>query len=86
MDGRDKPGHDEVNESVQRAVGIISQPILNIARPVPETEPHDAGAADAWRSRFGMTPGLEQEPNAPLGLVDPILQQACGGNVAMLVA
>src|ERR1700730_7969406 len=30
--------------------------------------------------------GLEQEPCAPLGLIDPVFQQACGGNVAVLVA
>src|SRR5713226_4217814 len=29
---------------------------------------------------------LEQEPGAPLGLVDPHLDQACGGDVAVLVA
>jgi hypothetical protein len=30
--------------------------------------------------------GLEQEPSAPLGLVDPVLQQACGGDVAVPIA
>ena len=29
---------------------------------------------------------LEQEPDPPLGLVDPVLEQAGGGDVAMLVA
>jgi len=28
---------------------------------------------------------LVQEPGAPLGFVDPILQQACSGNIAMLI-
>jgi hypothetical protein len=28
---------------------------------------------------------LVQEPCAPLGFVDPILQQACSGNIAMLI-
>ena len=31
-------------------------------------------------------PGLEQEPHPPLGLVDPVLEQAGGGDVAVLVA
>ena len=30
--------------------------------------------------------GLEQEPGAPLGLVDPDLEQAGGGHIAVLVA
>jgi hypothetical protein len=29
---------------------------------------------------------LEQEPGAPLGLIDPVLQQACGSHIAVLVA
>ena len=29
---------------------------------------------------------FEQEPGAPLGLVDPVFQQACRGNVACLIA
>lgn len=31
-------------------------------------------------------PLLEQEPDAPLGLLDPVFQQTCGGDVAILVA
>jgi hypothetical protein len=28
---------------------------------------------------------LVQEPGAPLGFIDPILQQACSGNITMLI-
>ena len=29
--------------------------------------------------------GFKQEPAAPLGFIDPDLDQTCGGNVAVLV-
>src|SRR6266704_6020836 len=29
---------------------------------------------------------FEQEPGTPLGFVEPVFQQACGGNVACLIA
>jgi hypothetical protein len=35
---------------------------------------------------FSLPCGLEQEPSAPLGLVDPDFQQACGGNIVVLLA
>ena len=37
---------------------------------------------------LGLSPprGLEQEPGAPLGLIDPDFQQACGGNIVVLLA
>jgi len=37
-------------------------------------------------SPLAMTRGLKQEPGAPLGFVDPVFQQACGGDIAVLVA
>src|ERR1700682_2327627 len=42
-----------------------------------------------WSNRNGASPraaGLEEEPRAPLGLVDPGLEQACAGYVSLLVA
>src|ERR1700704_2347584 len=32
------------------------------------------------------TSSLEEEPHAPFSLVDPVLDQACGGHVSLLVA
>src|SRR5215471_12055599 len=38
--------------------------------------------------KLGLSPpcGFEQEPCTPLGLIDPDLQQACGGNIPVLLA
>ena len=45
-----------------------------------------AAGASGRPLALGMPSGLEQEPHALLGLVDPVLDQAGGGDVAMLVA
>jgi hypothetical protein len=37
-------------------------------------------------SGLARATSFEQEPGAPLGLVNPILEQACAGHVSMLVA
>src|ERR1700722_1412154 len=35
---------------------------------------------------FACASGLEQEPGAPLSLIDPVLEQACGRHVAVFLA
>ena len=39
-----------------------------------------------FHSSIGMARDLEQEPSAPLGFVDPVLQQAGGRQIAVLFA
>src|SRR5271168_4653389 len=41
--------------------------------------------SDRRRSSLRCPSCLEQEPCPPLGLVDPVFQEACGRDVAMLV-
>src|ERR1700751_1970268 len=43
-------------------------------------------ALDAPTSFASAARGLEQEPGAPLGFIDPVFQQACARHVAVLVA
>src|SRR6266850_580837 len=56
------------------------------ARRSGQTSPPVPKTLGNRSSSLSRASGLEQEPRATLGLIDPVFQQARGGNVAVFVA
>src|SRR5262249_50965539 len=78
-----------------RAIDVFIGRHARTGPPQRGDEPVSGGrlAESATAPRYGASVGrlagaarLEQEPDAPLGFVDPVLEQARGRNVAIRIA
>jgi hypothetical protein len=65
----------QANKSSVNAAAPAQLGVRDVAFPV-------LNSVSFWLTATG---GLVQEPGAPLGFVDPILQQACSGNITNVV-
>src|SRR5215471_13849213 len=85
----------DIHPAVRKVCGgqfqVICPKKSNDARPPRARvrtviEVPSGGRSGASVGRLSMPAGLEQEPDAPFGLVDPVLEQACARYIAMRVA
>src|SRR5258708_18772169 len=96
---RDRPAMNRPRDPVLSVVAGCLQPVSvegplqrvgALARSYPRhaSDDHPYLAEIRGAPALGLSPPrrLEQEPCAPLGLIDPDFQQACGGNILVLVA
>src|SRR5258708_30101463 len=96
---RDRPAMKPPRDPVLSVVAGCLQPVSvegplqrvgALARSYPRhaSDDHPYLAEIRGAPALGLSPPrrLKQEPCAPLGLIDPDFQQACGGNILVLVA